>query len=49
MLAQFVRSFDTGGNGQLRPAWIATGVSITGIAASNITQTGARITLGLTR
>ena len=27
MLAQFVRSFDTGGNGQLRPAWIAAGVS----------------------
>lgn len=45
MLAQFVRSFDTGGNGQLRPAWIATGVSITSITASNITQTTATITV----
>lgn len=45
MFAQLVRSFDTGGNGQLRPAWIATGVSITGIAASNVTQTGATITV----
>lgn len=45
MLAQFVRSFDTGGNGQLRPAWIATSVSITAVTASSITQTGATITV----
>ena len=46
MFAQFVRSFDTGGNGQLRPAWIAAAsVSITGITASSITQTGATITV----
>ena len=45
MLAQFVRSFDTGGNGQLRPAWIAAGVSITTVTASNITQTTATITV----
>jgi len=45
MLAQFVRSFDTGGNGQLRPAWTTTGVSITAVTASNITQTGVTITV----
>ena len=45
MLAQFVRSFDTEGNGQLRPAWIAAGVSITTVTASNITQTTATITV----